>query len=163
GSLGRFGAFEILEILGHGGMGIVLKALDTELNRIVALKVLAPQLAASASARKRFAREARAAAAIAHANVVSIHAVDIERGLHYLVMEYVPGESLQQRLDRDSPLALEEILQLAIQIADGLAAAHERGIVHRDLKPGNVLLSFSREPLASACEDALARGSRLND
>ena len=81
GSMGRFGPYEILDILGHGGMGVVRKALDPDLNRVVALKVLAPQLAASAAARQRFAREGRAAAAIDHANVVRIHAVDSERGL----------------------------------------------------------------------------------
>ncbi len=141
GSLGQFGPFEVLEVLGHGGMGIVLKALDPLLNRVIAFKVLAPQLAASAAARKRFAREARAAAAVTHPNVVSIHAVDSDRGLPYLVMEYVAGESLQQRLDREGSLSLEDALQFAIDIADGLAAAHARGIVHRDLKPANVLLA----------------------
>jgi eukaryotic-like serine/threonine-protein kinase len=161
GRLGRFGPYEVLEVLGHGGMGIVLKGLDTALNRLVAIKVLAPQLAASGAARKRFAREARAAAAIAHEHVVTIHAVDTANGLPYLVMEYVPGLSLQQRLDRDGPLELEAILRIAMQTASGLAAAHEQGVVHRDVKPANILLQDGVERvkltdfgLARAADDA---------
>src|SRR5262245_27676408 len=161
GRLGRFGPYEVLEVLGHGGMGIVLKGLDTALNRLVAIKVLAPQLAASGAARKRFAREARAAAAIAHEHVVTIHAVDTANGLPYLVKEYVPGLSLQQRLDRDGPLELEAILRIAMQTASGLAAAHEQGVVHRDVKPANILLQDGVERvkltdfgLARAADDA---------
>ena len=161
GQLGRFGPYEVLEVLGHGGMGIVLKARDPALNRLVAIKVLAPQLAASGAARKRFAREARAAAAISHEHVVAIHAVDSTRGLPYLVMEYVPGPSLQQRLDRDGPLELEEVLRIAMQAASGLAAAHAQGVVHRDVKPGNILLEDGVERvkltdfgLARAADDA---------
>ncbi len=166
---GRFGRYEVFEVTGHGGMGVVLKAFDAELNRVVALKVLAPQLAASASARKRFAREARAAAAITHPNVVAIHAVDSERGLPYLVMEHVHGETLQQRLDRAGPLGLEELLSLACQIADGLAAAHARGIVHRDLKPSNILLRNPNEdkPQSRSSETAAVPvsdfGFRISD
>src|SRR5207253_1302780 len=121
GSLGRFGSYEVLEVLGHGGMGVVLKALDVGLGRVVALKVLAPQLAASGAARKRFAREARAAAAIEDEHVVFIHAVDVAQGLPYLVMEQVRGESLEQRLKRDGPLPLADILTIAVQTARGLA------------------------------------------
>jgi WD40 repeat protein len=160
GQLGRFGSYEVLEVLGHGGMGIVLKARDPALNRLVAIKVLAPQLAASGAARKRFAREARAAAAISHEHVVAIHAVDTVSGLPYLVMEYVPGHSLQQRLDRDGPLELEEILRIAMQVAQGLQAAHAQGVVHRDVKPGNILLEdgyrvkITDFGLARAADDA---------
>jgi WD40 repeat protein len=160
GQLGRFGPYEVLEVLGHGGMGIVLKARDPALNRLVAIKVLAPQLAASGAARKRFAREARAAAAVSHEHVVAIHAVDTAKGLPYLVMEYVPGHSLQQRLDRDGPLELEEILRIAMQVASGLAAAHAQGVVHRDVKPGNILLEdgyrvkITDFGLARAADDA---------
>ncbi|MBI1914428.1 MAG: protein kinase [Planctomycetes bacterium] len=161
GHLGRFGPYEILEVIGHGGMGIVLKGLDPVLNRLVAIKVLAPQLAASGAARKRFAREARAAAAVSHEHVVTIHAVDVAQGLPYLVMEYVPGVSLQQRLDRDGPLELEEILRIALQTASGLAAAHAQGVVHRDVKPANILLADGIERvkltdfgLARAADDA---------
>jgi serine/threonine protein kinase len=139
-SLGRLGDYEISQILGHGGMGIVLKAYDPALLRVVAIKVLAPQLATSASARKRFAREAQAAAAIRHEHVVAIHAVAEVKGLPYLVMEYVPGVSLEDRLASKEKLGLAEILRIGMQIASGLAAAHEQGLIHRDIKPANILL-----------------------
>jgi WD40 repeat protein/biopolymer transport protein ExbD len=140
GYLGRLGTYEVTEVIGRGGFGIVLKAFDPALHRFVAIKVLAPQLATSAAARKRFAREAQAAAAISHEHVVSIFAVDETKGLPYLVMAYVPGESLQERLDRAGPLALEEILRIGMQTASGLAAAHAQGLIHRDIKPANILL-----------------------
>src|SRR5262249_8799440 len=95
GSLGRFGTYEVEQVIGRGGMGLVLRALDPDLNRIVAIKVIAPQLAASASMRRRFVREARAAAAVCHDHVVTIHQVDPSGPLPYLVMQYVPGPSLQ--------------------------------------------------------------------
>jgi WD40 repeat protein len=139
GALGRFGHYEVLAVVGRGGMGVVLKAFDLGLNRLVAIKVLAPQWATSAAARRRFAREARAAAAVNHPNVVAIHAVDSAEGLPYLVMEYVPGQSLQQRLD-GGPLPLEEVLRIGKETALGLAAAHAQGLVHRDVKPANILL-----------------------
>jgi serine/threonine protein kinase len=138
--LGRLGPYEVLEVLGRGGMGVVLKAFDPALRRMVAIKVLAPQWASHAEARQRFEREARAAAQVRHDNVVAIHAVEEADGLPYLVMEYVPGLSLQQRLDRDGPLEVEEVLRIGAQAAAGLAAAHDRGLVHRDVKPANILL-----------------------
>ena len=106
----------------------------------MALKVLAPQLAASGAARRRFAREARAAAAVVHEHVVAIHAVESWRGLPYLVMQHVPGRSLQERIDRDGPLEIEDVLRIGMQAAAGLAAAHAQGLVHRDVKPSNILL-----------------------
>ncbi len=139
GSLGRLAHYEILEVLGQGGFGIVFKAFDEKLHRVVAIKVLAPELAASSTARRRFLREARAAAAVRHENVVDIHAVD-EQPVPYLVMEYVAGETLQQKLDRTGPLELKEILRIGLQIASGLAAAHKQGLIHRDIKPANILL-----------------------
>jgi serine/threonine-protein kinase len=139
-SLGRVGAYEIQGVLGRGGNGIVLKAFDPGLNRYVALKVIASVLAGSGAARKRFAREAQAAAAVVHEHVVAVHAVDEANGLPYLVMEYVTGRSLQDRLDKDGPLELKEILRIATQTASGLAAAHAQGLVHRDIKPANILL-----------------------
>jgi hypothetical protein len=138
GVLGRLGHYEVLELLGRGGFGIVVKAFDERLQRLVALKVLAPALAATSPARKRFLREARAAAAVRHDNVVAIHAV--EEPLPYLVMEYVEGETLQQRLDRVGPLDVPALLRIGRQIASGLAAAHAHGIIHRDIKPANILL-----------------------
>ena len=115
--LGRIGPYEVVEVIGRGGMGVVLKGLDPSLNRFVAIKVLAPELATSASARRRFAREGQAAAAICHDHVVAIHAVDASGGLPYLVMQYVAGKSLQERIDHTGPLAVEEILRIGMQVA----------------------------------------------
>ena len=150
-----------IEIVGRGGMGIVLKAFDPGLHRLVAIKVLSPRLATSAAARRRFLREARAAASVAHEHVVTIHAVDETNGLPYLVMQYVAGRSLQQRIDRDGPLELEAILRIGMQTAAGLAAAHAQGLVHRDVKPANILLENGVERvkitdfgLARAVDDA---------
>ncbi|MEX2558419.1 MAG: protein kinase [Pirellulales bacterium] len=138
--LGRLGTYEVIGLVGQGGMGLVLKAFDRILHRNVAIKVLAPQLAASAVARRRFAREARAAAAVVHEHVIAIHAVAEFGGLPYLVMPYVAGKSLQQRIEQTGPLEVPEVLRIGRQIAAGLAAAHAQGLVHRDVKPANVLL-----------------------
>ncbi|MEM7558402.1 MAG: serine/threonine-protein kinase [Planctomycetota bacterium] len=138
--LGRLGRYEVESTLGSGGMGIVFKAFDTELNRPVAIKLLAPHLARSQSARTRFSREARAAAGIVDDHVVPIYNVDSEAESPFLVMQYVAGGSLQQRLDCDGPLELCEILRIGLQTAQGLAAAHAQGLIHRDVKPSNVLL-----------------------
>ena len=140
GSIGRFGAYRVLEVVGRGGMGVVLKAFDPALHRVVAIKVMAPQLAAGAAARQRFTREARAAASVVHEHVVTIHAVDEWKGLPYLVMSYVGGRSLQERLERSGVLGPAEIVRVGMQIAAGLAAAHAQGLVHRDIKPSNILL-----------------------
>jgi hypothetical protein len=140
GYLGQLGTYEITEVIGRGGMGVVFKAFDPSLKRHVAIKVLAPQLATSADARERFAREARAAAAISHEHVVAIHAISAATALPYLVMEYVPGESLQERLDRTGPLEVLAILRIGVEVAAGLGAAHAQGLIHRDIKPANILL-----------------------
>lgn len=159
--LGRLGRYEVERLIGSGGMGIVFKGFDTELNRPVAIKVLAPHLAGSGAARQRFSREARAAAAVVHEHVVAIHNVESEGASPFLVMQYVAGESLQARLDRQGPLALREILRIAHQTAAGLAAAHAQGLVHRDVKPSNILLEQGIERalltdfgLARAADDA---------
>jgi serine/threonine-protein kinase len=144
-SLGRVGPYEVKGMLGRGGMGVVLKAVDPALNRTIAIKVLAAHLATSGAARQRFLREARAAAAVVHEHVVALHAVDESGKLPYLVMEYVPGRSLQERLDRLGPLTLPEILRIGMQAASGLAAAHAQGLVHRDVKPANILLDHGVE------------------
>jgi WD40 repeat protein len=142
GYLGRLGHFDVAEVIGRGGMGLVLKAFDECLHRFVAVKVLDPKLANNETARRRFCREARAAAAVTHENVVAIHEVAHEESsdLPYLVMQYVAGNSLQDRLDRGQPLELREILHIGAQAAAGLAAAHAQGLVHRDVKPANILL-----------------------
>ncbi|MGA2063425.1 MAG: SUMF1/EgtB/PvdO family nonheme iron enzyme [Thermoguttaceae bacterium] len=159
--LGRWGTYEVVGVVGTGGMGVVLKAFDAALNRYVAIKVLAPHLGSSGAARKRFSREAQAAAAVVHDNVIEIYHVAETAGLPYLVMPYVRGPSLQRRLDDGGPMALAEILRVGMQAAAGLAAAHAQGLVHRDVKPANILLADGIERvkltdfgLARAADDA---------
>ena len=146
--LGRIGAYEVSGVIGQGGMGVVLKAHDRSLNRIVALKVLRPFLAISGAARQRFFREARAAATINHDNVMPIHSVgESSSELPYLVMPYVRGESLQQRIARSGPFSTIEVVRIGMQVASGLNAAHEQGLVHRDIKPANIILEEGVEKL----------------
>lgn len=158
GSLGRLGHYEVLEVLGKGGFGIVFRAFDDLLQRVVAVKVLAPSLAVTSPARKRFLREARSSAAVRHENVVQVHAVE-EKPLPYLVMELVPGETLQQRLDRTGPLDVGEVLRIGAQIAEGLAAAHEQGLIHRDIKPSNILMDAGPQQQAKITDFGLARAA----
>ncbi len=139
--LGRIGPYEITGILGRGGMGVVFKGFDGALNRYVAIKMLLPHLATSGAARKRFAREAQASAAVVNDHVMAIHAVAEWQGMPYLVMPYSRGASLQKRLDDEGPLGVAEILRIGMQAAAGLAAAHAQGLVHRDVKPANILLA----------------------
>jgi serine/threonine protein kinase len=138
--LGMLGHYEVSEVIGQGGMGVVLKAFDPPLHRLVAIKVMAPAVAGSATARRRFTREAQAAAAVCHDHIVTVHGVDEADGLPYMVMQYVAGESLQSRLDRVGPLELVEIVRIGLQTALGLGAAHAQGLIHRDIKPSNLLL-----------------------
>jgi serine/threonine protein kinase len=140
GSLGRLGHYEVLEVVGKGGMGVVLRAFDDKLHRVVAIKALAAQLTTSGSARQRFVREAQAAAAVTHDNVIDIHAVEDTGPVPYLVMQFIDGRTLQEKLDRSGPLSVKEILRIGLQIAAGLAAAHAQGLIHRDVKPANILL-----------------------
>jgi eukaryotic-like serine/threonine-protein kinase len=144
-SLGRLGHYEILEVLGRGGFGIVFRAFDESLRRVVAIKVLVPEMAATSPARKRFLREARASAKVQHDNIVQVFAVE-EEPLPHLVMEFVPGETLQQLLDRNGPLEVPEVVRLGRQIAEGLGAAHDKGLIHRDVKPGNILIEAPSPP-----------------
>ncbi len=143
--VGRLGRYDIERVIGHGGMVIVLKAHDSELNRPIAIKLLAGHLAHVGAARERFAREGRAAAAVVHEHVVAIYNVESNDKLPFLVMQYVPGRSLQARVDEDGPLGTEEILRIGMQAASGLAAAHRQGLVHRDVKPSNILLEDTVE------------------
>jgi serine/threonine protein kinase len=146
GALGQLGKYVVLEVLGYGGMGVVFRAKDEQLLRTVAIKVMSRELAGSATARRRFIREARAAAAINHPNVVTIHAVEEHEGTPFLVMEFIQGESLRDRLRHRPKLEIGDVVSIAFQVASGLAAAHAHGVIHRDIKPGNVML-----------EDELAR------
>jgi anti-sigma factor RsiW len=137
----RIGPYRVEGLVGVGGMGRVLKAFDPSLRRVVAIKLMADSLAANGTARSRFKREAQAAAAVTHEHVVAIHHVsEEENGIPYIVMQYVQGQSLQERIDHGGSLRLREVLRIGTQIASGLAAAHAQGIIHRDIKPSNILL-----------------------
>jgi serine/threonine-protein kinase len=138
--MGRLAGYEVSGVIGRGGMAIVLKARDVSLGRFVAIKVLDPGIAHSSAARRRFVREAQAAAAVIHDNVIAIFGVDHSGEHPFLVMPYIKGESLQQRIDCGGPLGDEDILNIALQIARGLSAAHDQGLVHRDIKPANILM-----------------------
>jgi serine/threonine protein kinase len=160
GSLGRLAHYEVLEVLGNGGFGTVVKAFDKKLHRYVAIKLMSPMLAATSAPRKRFLREARSAAAIRHENVIAIYAVE-DRPIPYLVMDYIAGRTLQQKIEATGPLELIDVLRIGRQIAAGLAAAHAMGLIHRDIKPGNILLEDGVERvkltdfgLARAADDA---------
>jgi serine/threonine-protein kinase len=138
----RLGPYEILSAIGAGGMGEVYKARDTRLDRIVAIKVLPAHLADRAELRERFEREAKTIASLNHPHICTLHDIGHQDDIDFLVMEYLEGETLAQRLLKGS-LALEQVLQYAIEIADALDKAHRKGITHRDLKPGNVMLTKS--------------------
>ncbi len=140
GRLGRLDHYDVLEVVGRGATGVVLKARDTKLQRVVALKALAPRLAASAPARSRFVREAQATAAVRDEHVIAIHAVSDDGPIPYLVMEYIAGVTLEERINECGPPDVAEVLRIGLQVANGLAAAHAQGLIHRDIKPGNILL-----------------------
>ncbi len=159
--LGRLAHFDVMRVLGRGGMGVVLEAFDSRLHRNVALKILDPELLGDEVAQQRFCREARAAASITHENVVAVHQVERgQDGLPYLVMQVISGESLEQRLARDKKLPYREVVRIGLQAAQGLAAAHAQGLTHRDIKPGNIMLEAPNDRvkltdfgLAKAAED----------
>jgi serine/threonine protein kinase/tetratricopeptide (TPR) repeat protein len=136
--------YRLVEKVGQGGMGVVYRALDSRLNRHVAIKILPPEFTADAERRQRFEREARAAAALNHPNIAVIHEVGEHEGTQFIVMELVPGRSLRDVVGR-GPMSLPEWLEVALPMAAGLAHAHEHGIVHRDLKPENVMITPERQ------------------
>ena len=138
----KLGPYEIVSSIGAGGMGEVYKARDTRLDRIVAVKVLPQHLSDSAEVRQRFEREAKTISQLSHPHICALYDVGSQDGVEYLVMEYLEGETLSERLVK-GPLPLEQALRAAVEIADALDRAHRQGIVHRDLKPGNVMLTKS--------------------
>src|SRR5262249_44217041 len=138
----RLGPYEILAPLGAGGMGEVYKARDTRLERTVAIKVLPEHLSKSEEIRQRFEREAKTISQLSHSHICALYDVGREGETEYLVMEFLEGETLSDRLNR-GPLPLEQTLRYGVEIADALDRAHRSGIVHRDLKPGNVMLTKS--------------------
>jgi serine/threonine protein kinase len=153
GEIGRLGAYRVLKLLGAGGMGVVFQAEDPSLRRLVALKVMKPAVAVKAEARQRFLREARAAAAVKHDHIVTIYQVVDDPHVPFLAMELLEGEALEDRLKREGKLPPADVLCLGRAIAEGLAAAHERGLIHRDIKPANIWLEtlsgISSEPRPS--------------
>jgi serine/threonine protein kinase len=134
------GHYRIEEELGAGGMGVVYRATDTKLGRFVAIKVLAEVFGADSERLARFEREARLLAALNHLNIAAIYGLEESGGVHYLVLELVAGQTLNQRLAA-GPLPTDEAIGICRQIAEALEAAHERGIVHRDLKPANIMIT----------------------
>ena len=136
----RLGPYEILALIGAGGMGEVYRARDTRLDRIVAVKVLPDRFAETPTLRERFVREAKTIASLNHPHICTLYDVGRENGTDYLVMEYIEGETLAQQLTKGA-LPLGQALQYAIEIADALDKAHRKGITHRDLKPGNIMLT----------------------
>src|SRR5450432_172150 len=136
----RLGPYEILSSIGAGGMGEVYRAHDSRLDRTVAVKILPPSFAADQDRLQRFAQEARAAAALNHPNILSIFDIGDDHGTTYVVSELLEGETLRERLQK-APIPLRKAINYALQIAHGLAAAHEKGIVHRDLKPENLFVT----------------------
>ena len=150
------GAYEILSVVGAGGMGEVYEGRDTRLDRTVAIKVLRAGLADHPEVRARFDREARSISALSHPNICVLHDVGHENGIDYLVMEYLEGETLAAKLARDGAMPPDEMLPIAMCVADALATAHEGGVIHRDLKPGNIMLTKSG---AKLLDFGLARDS----
>lgn len=136
----RFGKYEVIGPIGIGGMGVVVKARDPGLERVVAIKVLGAHLAQNERARKRFLREGRAAAAINHPNVMTIHAVEEDVSGPFLVMEFVAGKTLREVIEERKQLTPAEVITISLQVAKGLAAAHAKGVIHRDVKPANVMM-----------------------
>ena len=161
----RLGPYEVLSLIGAGGMGEVYRGRDTRLDRSVALKILAPTLAPDADFRARFTREARSVSALNHPHICSLYDVGREHDTDYLVLELLEGETLEARLQRGA-LPLNDVLRFGVEIAGALAAAHRHGIVHRDLKPGNVLITRGGTKLldfglAKAIQPAGAAGDLL--
>jgi Tol biopolymer transport system component/predicted Ser/Thr protein kinase len=150
----RLGPYEVLRELGRGGMGVVYLARDTRLNREVAIKALPVEMASDPARLERFEREAKTLASLNHPNLAGIHGVEEQDGAKYLVLEFVEGESLADMLDR-GPIPVDEAIELAVQIAAGVEAAHEAGVIHRDLKPANIIVT--PEGKAKVLDFGLAR------
>jgi serine/threonine protein kinase len=138
----KLGPFEIQSLLGAGGMGEVYRARDTRLDRTVAIKLLPSELAASSESRQRLEREARSISKLSHPHICALYDIGHQNGIDFLVMEYVEGETLEQRLSR-GPLSIEQVFKVAIEICDALDRAHQQRVIHRDLKPGNIMLTKS--------------------
>jgi serine/threonine protein kinase len=146
--------FQILEKLGEGGMGVVYKARDTRLDRFVAIKTLPAKMVADPARKQRFIREAKAASALSHPNIIHIYEIDHADGVDFISMEFVNGKTLERLISRRG-MGLSDALNYGAQIADALAAAHSAGIIHRDLKPANVIVN--EKGLAKVLDFGLAK------
>jgi len=147
--------YQILAKLGSGGMGIVYKAKDLKLSRMVAIKFLSPELSLDKAAIDRFIHEAQTVSALNHPNICILHEIDECDGAHFMVMEFVDGETLRGILDARASLSIQEILDIVIKVADALKAAHTKGIIHRDIKPDNIMIS--REGYVKVMDFGLAK------
>lgn len=156
------GRYEIVEKIGSGGMGVVWKAKDKILDRHVALKILRPEMSEDQAFVQRFRQEAKAAASLSHSNIVNIYDVGQDRGLHYIVMELVEGQTLRDKLNEAGRLSVDEAVNIAIQICLGLAHAHACGIIHRDIKPQNILITNTGQVKVADFGIARALGSASN-
>jgi serine/threonine protein kinase len=160
--LGTLGGLRITRVLGRGGMGVVLEAADPKLGRRVALKAMRPALSVNPTAKQRFLREAKAAAAVEHDHIVPIYQIGEDRGILFLTMPFLKGEPLDAKLKREGRLPVAEIARLGRQTAEGLAAAHEAGLIHRDIKPGNLWLE-APSGRVKVLDFGLARASSSQD
>lgn len=145
--IGRLGTYRVLKVLGQGGMGVVFLAEDPQLERKVAIKAMKPTLAVSESAKKRFLREAKTTASIKHDHIVSIYQVGEDRGVPFLAMEFLEGESLDDCVKREGTLPVGEVIRIGKEIAEGLTQAHQKGLIHRDIKPANIWLEGKKVTL----------------
>ena len=146
--------YRVMERIGAGGMGAVYKAYDKKLHRVVALKLLPSEFIAQSDRRNRFLQEARAASALNHPHILTVYEVGEDAGKPYIAMEYVEGETLRQKI-QSRALKLKDTLDIAVQIAEGMAKAHEVGIIHRDLKPENLMIN--RDGYAKILDFGLAK------
>jgi serine/threonine-protein kinase len=137
----RIGRYELRDKLGQGGMGVVYRAFDTLLQRIVAVKVISTTIDGNPDLRERFFREARAAGQLSHPNIITIHDLGEENGVPYLAMEYLDGEDLQRRMSGLDRMSIAHKLDLAIEVCEGLQFAHNHAVIHRDIKPANIFIT----------------------
>ena len=162
----RLGPYEIVAALGAGGMGEVYRALDTRLDRTVAIKILPPHFADDATRRQRFEREAKVVSGLNHPNICTLHDIGHQDGVDFIVMEFLEGESLAERIEK-GPLSAPQVMQYGTQLASALDKAHRSGVTHRDLKPGNIILTKSGAKLLdfglAKAEPSTSMGKTLTD
>ena len=152
----RIGAYEVMDILGEGGMGVVYKARHTFLDTVVAIKVIKEEMATHADILKRFLQEAKLGVGLDHPNILRIHDAGESEGMYFIAMEYFPGDDIALLVKKTAPLSYQKVMHLAIQMADALSYAHERGVIHRDVKPSNILIDANMQ-IAKLADFGLAK------